>query len=107
MAGIKIVEHVEDNASYSDDSLFNINSWGADMSFRELITMYEEDELVKPELQRKYVWNKDEASRFIDSILLGLPVPSIFLAKVGEQSMIMFVVFFLETIRFLDFPILT
>lgn len=88
MAGIKIVEHVEDNASYSDDSLFNINSWGADMSFRELITMYEEDELVKPELQRKYVWNKDEASRFIDSILLGLPVPSIFLAKVGEQRLI-------------------
>lgn len=88
MASIKIVEHVEDNASYSDDSLFNINSWGADMSFRELITMYEEDELVKPELQRKYVWNKDEASRFIDSILLGLPVPSIFLAKVGEQRLI-------------------
>lgn len=58
------------------------------MSFRELITMYEEDELVKPELQRKYVWNKDEASRFIDSILLGLPVPSIFLAKVGEQRLI-------------------
>ena len=88
MAGIKIVEHVEDNGSYSDDSLFNINSWGADMSFRELITMYEEDELVKPELQRKYVWSKDEASRFIDSILLGLPVPSIFLAKVGEQRLI-------------------
>lgn len=88
MKDIRIVEHVEDNAPYSDDALFNINSWGADMSFRELITMYDEDELVKPELQRKYVWNKDEASRFIDSILLGLPVPSIFLAKVGEQRLI-------------------
>lgn len=88
MSDIKIVEHTEDNAAYSDDSLFNINSWGADLSFRELITMYEEDDLVKPELQRKYVWSKDEASRFIDSILLGLPVPSIFLAKVGEQRLI-------------------
>lgn len=88
MPDVKIIEHIEDNASYSDDALFNINSWGADMSFRELITMYEEDELIKPELQRKYVWGKDEASRFIDSILLGLPVPSIFLAKVGEQRLI-------------------
>ncbi len=88
MADVKILEHIDDDAPYSDDALFNINSWGADMSFRELITMYQEDDLVKPELQRKYVWTKDEASRFIDSILLGLPVPSIFLAKVGEQRLI-------------------
>ena len=51
------------------------------MSFREIITMYDEGDLEKPELQRNYVWNKNEASRFIDSVLLGLPVPSIFLAK--------------------------
>ena len=45
----------EINDDYSDDSLFNISSWGADLSFRELVNMYQEDELVKPELQRKYV----------------------------------------------------
>ena len=73
---------------YSDDSLFNISSWGADLSFRELIAMYEEEELVKPELQRKYVWDRNEASRFIESILLGLPVPSIFLAQSGSQKLI-------------------
>ena len=78
----------EINDDYSDDSLFNISSWGADLSFRELISMYAEDELVKPELQRKYVWDKGEASRFIESILLGLPVPSIFLAQSGSQKLI-------------------
>lgn len=88
MADIKVFSTVEEDAPYSDDSLFNINSWGADLSFRELITMYDENELIKPELQRKYVWNRDEASRFIDSILLGLPVPSVFLAKVGEKRLI-------------------
>jgi len=71
----------EQDDFYSNDDLYNINSWGADLSFRELITMYEENELIKPEIQRKYVWDKAEASRFIDSVLLGLPVPSIFLAK--------------------------
>ena len=86
MADVKIVERPEEIASYSDDALFNINSWGVDLPFRELITMYDENELVKPELQRKYVWDKEEASRFVESILLGLPVPSIFLAKVGKRQ---------------------
>lgn len=76
----------EENDYYSNDDLYNINSWGADLSFRELITMYEEKELVKPELQRKYVWDKTEASRFIDSLLLGLPVPSIFLANTKDDK---------------------
>ncbi|MDC6590836.1 DUF262 domain-containing protein, partial [Pseudomonas syringae] len=69
----------ENEDFYSDDDLFEISSWGADLSFRELISRYDDNELVKPELQRNYVWDKSEASRFIDSILLGLPVPSIFL----------------------------
>lgn len=73
---------------YSDDDLFEISSWGADLSFRELIARYDDDELVKPELQRNYVWDKAEASRFIDSILLGLPVPSIFLAKTLDEKLL-------------------
>ena len=80
----EIKGEIED--SYSNDDLYNINSWGADLSFRELISMYEENELLKPELQRKYVWEKSEASRFIESILLGLPVPSIFLANTKDSK---------------------
>lgn len=76
----------EENDYYANDDLYNIKSWGADLSFRELITMYEEKELLKPELQRKYVWDKTEASRFIDSLLLGLPVPSIFLANTKNDK---------------------
>lgn len=78
----------EEDDSYSDDSLFNIKPWGADLSFRELIDRYDDDELVKPELQRKYVWDRREASRFIDSILLGLPVPSIFLAQTQDEKLL-------------------
>lgn len=66
---------------YCDDSLYNLISYGADLSVRELTTMFEEGEMIKPSLQRNFVWSKSEAGRFIDSILLGLPVPSIFLAK--------------------------
>jgi uncharacterized protein with ParB-like and HNH nuclease domain len=73
---------------YSNDDIYNIKSWGADLSFRELIQLYDDEDLVKPELQRKYIWDKSEASRFIDSILLGLPVPSIFLAKQHDEKML-------------------
>ena len=78
----------EQDDFYSDDDLFKISSWGADLSFRELISRYDEDELVKPELQRNYVWDKTEASRFVDSVLLGLPVPSIFLAKTKDEKLL-------------------
>ncbi|AKS41258.1 DUF262 domain-containing protein [Wenzhouxiangella marina] len=85
-----IIQHLkeEENDFYSDDDLFKISSWGADLSFRELIARYDDNELVKPELQRKYVWDRTEASRFIDSLLLGLPVPSIFLAKASDERML-------------------
>lgn len=76
----------DSDSEYSNDDLFNITSWGADLSFRELINMYDDDELLKPELQRKYVWEKPEASRFIESILLGLPIPSIFLANTSDNN---------------------
>lgn len=85
-----VIQHIkaEEQDSYSDDSLFNIKPWGADLSFRELIQRYDDNELVKPELQRQYVWDRAEASRFIDSLLLGLPVPSIFLAQTQDEKLL-------------------
>lgn len=82
----KPAEEVDD--AYCDDDLFKISSWGADLSFRELIARYDDNELIKPELQRHYVWDRIEASRFIDSVLLGLPVPSIFLAKTKDEKLL-------------------
>lgn len=83
---VKPLEEMDD--SYTDEDLFKISSWGADLSFRELIARYDDNELVKPELQRHYVWDRVEASRFIDSVLLGLPVPSIFLAKTKDEKLL-------------------
>jgi hypothetical protein len=89
MAG-DVIQHIREETedSYSDDSLFHIKSWGADLSFRELVQRYEDNELIKPELQRHYVWDRTEASRFIDSLLLGLPVPSIFLAQTKDEKLL-------------------
>lgn len=50
-------------------------------SAREIVRMYIDDELIiAPSYQRKYRWPRNVASRFIESIFLGLPIPPIFVA---------------------------
>lgn len=41
---------------------------------------------LKPEFQRDFVWDITRASLFIDSLIIGLPIPSIFLGKSKEDE---------------------
>ena len=34
-----------------------------------------------PEYQREYVWNNEKKSKFIESILIGIPIPFLFLYR--------------------------
>ena len=40
-----------------------------------------------PGFQRGYVWDKKKASRFIESLLLGLPVPQVFLFEKSRNDL--------------------
>jgi hypothetical protein len=52
-----------------------------DLTIRELMRMAEDNELQRaPVYQRKFRWDETTESRLIESLLLGLPVPSIFVA---------------------------
>ncbi|HIY44458.1 MAG TPA: DUF262 domain-containing protein [Candidatus Helicobacter avistercoris] len=52
-----------------------------DMSFGEIVSNYEENALViDPEYQRTFRWGTDKQTRFIESLLLGIPIPPIFVA---------------------------
>lgn len=52
------------------------------MSIGELINLYENKELdIHPEFQRFFRWSNAQKSRLIESILLGIPLPSIFVAQ--------------------------
>ena len=49
------------------------------MSIGELINLYRDAEIdVHPEFQRMYRWNSNQRVKLIESILLGIPLPSIF-----------------------------
>ena len=63
------------------DLRYNLNYYGADYPVDALVKRMNEEEFIFPNFQRQYVWRVEEASKFIESLLLGLPVPSIFLAK--------------------------
>ncbi|MGB3266046.1 MAG: DUF262 domain-containing protein [Microcoleus sp.] len=60
---------------------YYITSYGADYTLDSLVKRIQDGSIYVPSFQRAYVWNIKDASRFIESLLLGLPVPGIFLSK--------------------------
>ena len=65
---------------------YNIKHWVSNRSFGELIDMYENGEIRKPEMQREFVWDAQKSSRLIESILIGLPIPPLFFLEVGKNE---------------------
>lgn len=59
-----------------------VRSDGYPMSIGELINLYRDGELdIHPEFQRFYRWSPEQKSRLVESILLGIPIPSIFVSQ--------------------------
>ena len=52
------------------------------MSIGEWINLYNDNEIdIHPEFQRFYRWSSNQKTRFIESILLGIPIPPIFVSQ--------------------------
>lgn len=60
---------------------FSISSYGADYTVDSLVKRLNDEAFYVPPFQRLYVWNVRQASRFIESLLMGLPVPGIFVFR--------------------------
>lgn len=58
-----------------------------DISVRQIIDMVESGEInIAPEYQRHFVWDEARESELIESIFLGIPVPSLFMATNNDSS---------------------
>lgn len=82
-------ENIDDESDSEDgeeSSRYDITSYGIDFDVEGLFRRLKRDEIFIPPFQRDYVWKLPEASRFIESLLLGLPVPGIFLAQEPETG---------------------
>jgi len=52
------------------------------MSIGEIINIYKDEEIIiRPEFQRLFKWDIYQKSRFIESILIGIPIPPIFVQQ--------------------------
>lgn len=52
-----------------------------DKAITDLYRMIKSNEIIlSPNFQRKYVWHKKSASKFIESLLINIPIPTIFVS---------------------------
>lgn len=57
------------------------------MSIGEIVSMYENREIIiDPEFQRLFRWDSSQKSKLIESLLLGIPLPSIFVFEKDNGS---------------------
>lgn len=98
-----LLEVVEEN----DDQPyveFDISVAPSDPSLELLSSQIERGDIIVPFYQRKFVWKIEQSSRLIESFLMGLPVPQVFLYENDEgqlevidgQQRLMSVKYFIE-----------
>ena len=69
---------------------YRITSYGVDFDVEGLVRRINEDDIFVPDFQRGFVWSFKQASPFIESLLLGPPMPGIFLTTepITEKLMV-------------------
>ena len=84
-------EHEDEELQVPDEITpykYTITSYGADYPVDSLVKRMKSGDIYIPPFQRNYVWDLRKASRFIESLLLGLPVPGIFLSREKTQKLL-------------------
>lgn len=69
----------------ADEQVAKVRTQGKDYSFNELLSMFEDGELtIEPDFQRLFRWSEVQSSRFIESLILELPLPPIFVIEIDD-----------------------
>ncbi len=77
-------EQEEDaSASFKD---YEVTASPNDFNITTIVDFLKSGAVKIPGFQRNYVWDIKQASRLIESILIGLPIPQIFLYQEGKNS---------------------
>ncbi len=77
------VEETEESSEQEAEPAqkFEIMNYPADTTLSGYLEMWDRNELKVPDFQRAFIWDRVKASKLIESFLLGLPVPGVFLLK--------------------------
>lgn len=74
-------DHVASEDEDHEASLrsYEIVTFPADYTLSVLVDKWKRNQVKIPDFQREFVWKQNQASKLIESFLVGLPVPAIFL----------------------------
>lgn len=76
-------DSVIEDASFKD---YQITATPNDFNIKTIVDFVESGVVKIPGFQRNYVWDIERASRLIESLLMGLPIPQIFLYEQARNS---------------------
>lgn len=76
----EVTQDHDDETSVAEVS-YEVTCFGVDFDVYGINRRLQDNEIIIPKFQRNYIWSLRQASRFIESLLIGLPVPGIFLTK--------------------------
>jgi hypothetical protein len=77
-----VTEETEEPEEMQQDVItYKISYYPADFTLKGYLDKWDDGQLIIPDFQRNYVWDQVKASKLIESFLLGLPVPGVFLYK--------------------------
>ena len=83
-------DDVKIEADYRDETAgiqeYSISSYGIDYDVEGIVRRLKRGDIEIPGFQRGFVWNQKRSSLFIESLLLGLPVPGIFLYREQDSQ---------------------
>ncbi|MDF3285477.1 DUF262 domain-containing protein [Gordonia sp. N1V] len=77
-------QEIDDNSVLEYDIVSSPNDW----NFATIVNFIESGAIKIPAFQRNYIWDKKRASKLIESLLIGLPVPQVFLYEEGKNNFI-------------------
>lgn len=82
----KWYEDIVDEGSEILVKEYDITSTPNDFNIQTIFSLIDNGVIKMPPFQRNYVWDEKRASKLIESIILGLPIPQVFLYEQGKNS---------------------
>lgn len=76
----------EDEDYHSAPPDYQITTYPADFTLQVLYDQWGAGDIVIPKFQRDFVWNQVQASKLIESFLVGLPIPAVFLYREKDSE---------------------
>lgn len=74
-------DEFSEDETEDENAIYDITTFGTSADVRTIYNRLSKGKYYIPSFQRDYVWKVPQASKLIESLVMGLPIPSIFMAK--------------------------